>query len=995
MANCQQIELSFADSSICSAQGLGAGLFVLKATLHEGLDLSSSAMIEVLAPNFLNPSALRSLVHGQSARLKLTQERAALAGQLGSLSYRFLCGQIRAAKFLGQTATLQYQGQKSNLYHYELLLASPLHAMADQHHLRSFTNHSVLDVLTAVLSDYLPQKCMVLDEEKMPATLKSTQQIWVQNGESDAHLVQRLLLTHGLNYCLSHDSSSYVPTLYLSWGYPFSDDRKLLSAPSGEVLTTATLPASLTAQTDCLLLSNLVSGYQEDSLTQSYSSASELLASYPSLMPLISKVNRADVGFKLTEPYYDHVVASLDHFLALHQQAIAAEGSDLALQVGNKLSLQGLGEAFDCTVVKTTTQAIAPLPDNISLPQSLASALEVGPAPHQRQIKVQIELKQWSDPAFAGNMAWGEEQLNTSYQIVSATVCAQNGLLSPDSNAVILDSSGRPSLFYAMTKDASAPIVFSYQQAQLNTAGGLSQYPRPGDRVQLLQNSQGFFFLGFDQSSTVSRSLWHNDVLIDEQRKEQELSSLSLEHVKSSEPLALLTSDERARLSFDCFKSADDCVAYLCYYENLDPVFKALAAYYNRPDVWRLYQTNYQAQLKEQVQALKNARKIQVQNSSSAEGAAEQSSDPSAAFATQVTSFYAKIQALLQQTATILGLTDTSDNELKQSLQHIRASLITEQGNLLLSAAQGRAQLQGKSLELTATDDLTVHANKITISADSSINLCVGSNAIGLSQNGITIESQKWTNCAGALDAFIYLDAINGVSVGGLNIALSSYLGAVVSDGFGAAVKLNNGSLSLSGINVAQSTTDLMGTIDSITSFTINVCNELSNLVTFLAGKDGSTAKDVVLAATNTMSWIIPAAADASAFVQTSIESFKKTSKLESAQRRSLLVLIFHTVINTIIQITNIVQTIMVANYSSVLSQQITPNFTVRDALRAIILLMKTTNLVSAMVSAFALQKVDKTASNALCGPNIVTEAQHRNELFVSTETAISPVASV
>ena len=957
MANCQQIELSFADSAISSAQGLGSGLFVLKATLHEGLDISASATIEVLATNFLNPSALRSLVHGQNARLKLTQERAAPAGQPGALSYRFLCGQIRAAKFLGQTATMHYQGQKSNLYHYELLLASPLHAMADQHHLRSFTNHCVLEVLLAVLSDYLPQKCIVLDEEKLPAALKSTQQIWVQHGESDAQFVQRLLLTHGLNYCLSHDSSSYLPSLYLSWGYPFAEEHKLFSAPSGQVLTTAQLQGSLNAQSNCLMLSNLVSGYHEDALTQSYSSASELVSAYPSLLPVMSKVNRDDVGFKLTEPYQEHVVASLEHFLALHQQAIAAEGADLALQVGNRVSLQDLG-ALDCTIIKTTTQAIAPLPDNISLPQALASTLAAGSGQRQRQIKVQMELKEWSDPAYSGTVDGALWQLNAPYQIVSATVCAQNGLLSPEANAAPLDTSARPGLFYALIPGAATPIVFSYQQSQLNRVGGLSQYPRPGDQVLLLQNQQGFFFLGFDQSSTASRSLWHNDVLVDEQRKAQELTSLSLEHVKSTEQLELLTSDERARLSFDCFKSADDCVAYLCYYENLDLVFTALAAHYNRPDVWLLYQNNYQAQLKAQAQAIKNARKIQVQNGGSADK-------------------------------------DTTDNELLQSLQNIRANLLTEHGDVLISAAHGTAQLQGKALGLTATDDLNVHANKITISADSSINLCVGSNVIGLSQNGISIESQKWTNCAGVLDAFIYLDAINGVSVGGLSIALSSYFSSVVSDGFGASVRLTNGSLELSGINVAQSTTDLMSTIDNVTSFTINVCNELANLVTFLAAEDGSSAKSAGLAFTNSLSWIIPAAGDASAFVQASIDSFNKTNKLESAQRRSLAVLIFDTVIRTIIQITNIVQIIMVANYGSVLSEQITPHFTVRDALRAILLLMKTTNLVSAMVRAFALQKVDKTASFVLRGPNIEAEAENRKELFVSSEQAASPVAAL
>ena len=994
MANCQQIELSFADSAISSAQGLGSGIFVLKATLHEGLDISASATIEVLATNFLNPSALRSLVHGQNARLKLTQERAAPAGQKGALSYRFLCGQIRAAKFLGQTATMHYQGQKSNLYHYELLLASPLHAMADQHHLRSFTNHCVLEVLLAVLSDYLPQKCIVLDEEKLPEALKSTQQIWVQHGESDAQFVQRLLLTHGLNYCLSHDSSSYLPSLYLSWGYPFVEEHKLFSAPSGQVLTTAQLQGSLNAQSNCLMLSNLVSGYHEDALTQSYSSASELVSAYPSLLPVMSKVNRDDVGFKLTEPYQEHVVASLEHFLALHQQAIAAEGADLALQVGNRVSLQDLG-ALDCTIIKTTTQAIAPLPDNISLPQALASTLAAGSGQRKRQIKVQMELKEWSDPAYSGTVDGALWQLNAPYQIVSATVCAQNGLLSPEANAAPLDTSARPGLFYALIPGAATPIVFSYQQSQLNRVGGLSQYPRPGDQVLLLQNQQGFFFLGFDQSSTASRSLWHNDVLVDEQRKAQELTSLSLEHVKSTEQLELLTSDERARLSFDCFKSADDCVAYLCYYENLDLVFTALAAHYNRPDVWLLYQNNYQAQLKAQAQAIKNARKIQVQNGGSAESSGAQSTDPQIGFAAQVSAFYANIQALLQQTSTILGFKDTTDNELLQSLQNIRANLLTEHGDVLISAAHGTAQLQGKALGLTATDDLNVHANKITISADSSINLCVGSNVIGLSQNGISIESKKWTNCAGVLDAFIYLDAINGVSVGGLSIALSSYFSSVVSDGFGASVRLTNGSLELSGINVAQSTTDLMRTIDNVTSFTINVCNELANLVTFLAAEDGSSAKNANLAFTNTLSWIIPAAGNASAFVQASIDSFNKTNKLESAQRRSLAVLIFDTVIRTIIQITNIVQLIMVANYGSVLGEQITPHFTVRDALRAILLLMKSTNLVSAMVSAFALQKVDKTASFALRGSNIAAEAENREELFVSSEQASSPVASM
>ena len=1065
MANCEKLELTFEDNDITSEQGLGSPLYVLKVTLNEGLDLFASSTIQLLAPKFLSPSALRKLLHGKNARLKLSQcpESAAVTGAgadtiadtvsvvLGAeRSYRFFSGQIRAVKFLGQTATLQEQGQKKTLYHYELLLSSPLQAMSDHHQLRSFTNNSVLEVLSSFFDQYLPDHYTILEPEKMPDPLKQKKQIWVQNDESDALFVQRLLLLHGLNLSFVYDGQSFLPQLYLSYGATFDQDKKLFSSTTEQIIATQKNKGSLTPQTDCFTISDFASGYNEDPVTRSYSSAQELLKAFPTLHPLMSRVVVDDVQFKLTKPYTEHVETCLEHFLELQQQAIYASANDLALQAGNRLTLTGLGDDdLELTITQTQTQAIAPLPDNLSLPQALISdlnqplaSLATGTAsqsssthasPRQRKIEVQMQLKVWEHDTYALDLAKSDYSnllqgsSNAPCQIFTATVCDANGQIAyvgtidvalaaataADASSSNLDRSARPSLFYALIKNSSEPIVFNYQQAHLSTYGGISQYPHMGDRVLLLQNAQGFFFLGFDQNSTASHSMWHNDLWFDRQRAKQELSSLSLEHSStapeftapvvvnkdSTESQEQDTQDDtttesqdttnRSRLSFDYFDSAADGVAYLCYYDSLDPVWKALSAKYNLQDIWLTYQSTYQAALKAKAKDIQSTRLTLLRNLNTSSGSQDSQQQD---LETKITAFYQQIEDLLSTTCQLLGLSiEETDNELLSALRQIRASLLAEQGDILLSAANGTVKVNGQSLALTATNDLNLHAPNITISADTAVQICVGGNAICLTQNGITLDSQKWTNSAGALDALLYIDSINGVTIGGLKVAIASYFSASVSDAFGAAVNLSNGSLSLNGITVSQSTTDLVNTMINVCNFSINVTTELANLISFLTDDQKN------LNASRASSFIVPEIFNAANFVKAQYNIYKERRETSASARRSMPLLVIETIVGALEVLISAVQGFMFACFAPVLDEPFPhiPHFTVRDAIRAIILLMKTTTLVTSMISAFALQKVSKTASFALEGANIKAEAETHSGLFVSTASSTSPVASV
>ena len=1053
MANCEKLELTFEDNDITSDQGLGSPLYVLKATLNEGLDLFASGTIQLLAPKFLSPNALRKLLHGKNARLKLSQcpESAAVTGAgadtiadavsvvLGAeRSYRFFSGQIRAVKFLGQTATLQEQGQKKTLYHYELLLSSPLQAMSDHHHLRSFTSHSLLDVLSSFFDQYLPDRYTILKPEQMPDPLKQKQQIWVQNGESDALFVQRLLLLHGLNFSFEYGEHSFLPQLYLSYGATFDQDKKLFSSTTDQLVATQNTKGSLTPQADCFTISDFASGYNEDPVTHSYSSAQELLKAFPTMHPPLSKIGGDDVQFKLTKPYKEHVATCLKNFLELQQQAIYASANDLALQVGNRLTLTGLGDDLELTITQAQTQAIAPLPDNLSLPQALisdlnqplaslataaanaAAGISLGNSldlststPRQRKIEVQMQLKVWEQNTYALDLSNSEfssllqGSSNAPCKIFTATVCNANGQITVAGTADVataadaitsnLDRSASPSLFYALIKDSSEPIVFNCQQANLSAYGGISQYPHLGDRVLLLQNAQGFFFLGFDQNSTASYSMWHNDFWFDQQRAKQELSSLSLEHSStapeftapvvvnkdSTESQEQDTQDDttteskdttnRSRLSFDYFDSAADGVAYLCYYDSLDPVWKALSAKYNLQDIWLTYQSTYQAALKAKAKDIQSTRLTLLRNlNTSSESQDSQQQE----LENKITAFYQQIEDLLSTTCQILGLSiEETDNELLSALRQIRASLLAEQGDILLSAANGTVKVNGQSLALTATNDLNLHAPNITISADTAVQICVGGNAICLTQNGITLDSQKWTNSAGALDALLYIDSINGVTIGGLKVAISSYFSASVSDAFGAAVNLSNGSLSLNGITVSQSTTDLVNTIFNVSNFAINVTTELANLISFLTDDQKN------LNASRASSFIVPEIFNAVNFIKAQYDIYKERRKTSASARRSMILLVIETIVGALEVLTSAVQGVMFACFAPVLDKPFPhiPHFTVRDALRAIILLMKTTTLVTSMISAFALLTTKKAASLALVGANIREEAKKRS----------------
>ena len=1065
MANCEKLQLRFEDEQDL----LGQDAHVLKVVLYEGLSFFYHSTVSVLSTKLFTPKELASKLYGHKVCLSLYQSQEqdedvasnSAADVPSQARYRCLCGQIRAAQFLGQIKTKGAgedgaAGAEVCIYnHYELTLVSPLAAMQDHHHIRSWPQSSVLEVLKSLCQEYgvtlqvqgIEASTVTASpsdkQVSVSAVLNSyTQQLWVQNGESDAQFLQRLLCLHGLNLCFVHAADAFAPQVYLCYGNNFPTlqlyQESGLNGDVDSAQEIATQNASLNSRKDVLLISDFKCGTAP---THNLSTASELLAAYPALMPQLSAVISDDYQFQHSDTYKSLVTQCLDGYLQLQQQAVQGSAHDLALQPSVPLTVTDFGSSgLKLIITQTVTTAIAPLPATISLPKAMDDALgavsgtgsaadsakelaagtptEWGAAAagahrtHRRQIAVRMQLKEWGEAAYAGALVLPElvHGGSAACQVHSATVCNAAGKTTLTAqelatygelgNLTAVDSSAQPTIFYALLPHSDKPVLFSCQQGGLSAHGGLCQYPRVGDKVLLLQNAQGFFFLGFDQNSTASHSAAHNDLSFDSYRAHQLQQSLSLEHVPQIaeaetdnqgkvKTADVVSSTKRSRLSFDNFASAADCVAYLCYYASLEPIWRALASQYNNPALNQVYQDHGKALLT----AAENikAKHLDLLLNPPAK---EDLQTKQSALKGDIDAFYEKIGELLVKSCQALGVSSKDeDNKLFTTLQQMRSSLVVEKGNMLISAAQGTTMINGKKLNISALDSINLNAPKITINANSEVEIAVGGNTIGVSRNEISLESRKWTKSLGMLDSAIFINGIDGISMSGMEIEMSACFGAALRDAFGATLELNNGAVELGGCDVAMSTTTKGDTIYNLVLFTAQTLAELSDLAVTLSNGDS-------LNITNSLSYGIPAASDIVSCIERyrkKIEEHNSHESGSSATKREWRLLVANIINDVILQMVKVVQTIMLASYSAVLEKPVNSkgNFTVRDVLCAILLLNKVTTMILAMMEVVPLQAAMKSASLVLNSEaEINLESSTFGKIVETEEGAASPLAS-
>ena len=1058
MANCKDLQLTFDQNN-----PLGDDTYVLKATLYEGLSLFYHATLSVLSTTLLSPNDLQKLytpkvrlslyqvpednaiAQGKAAKSSAGGQEAAVVAKAPAAAggadadkaetYRCLCGKIRAAKLFGQVS--QSTDKTKAYYHYEFTLVSPLQQLCDQHHMRSWTQQTVFAVIQDVLSvlGLTIETAIEENEQSSDATNvlnAHTQQIFVQHGESDAQFLQRLLLLHGLNLSFTHEKDAFVPKVKLSYGNSFAAVNLYQQQTSGDTSGTGSTngtggtggtssggaagkesqstKVSLNSSSNALPLTDFVCG---SSVMQSLSSAEEMLHSYPALLSQLSAVVSDDYQFTQSDKYKQLVTASLNGCLQLQQQDVQGCSCDLALQPAVTIKVTDYGAGMDFLVVHTVTTAVAPLPATISVAQDfLASLLGIKPKQRMRRIEVRMQLKQWTQAAYAGELQVQAvvQDSGAAVQVHSATVCNAAGEITLTSaernsygvvgNLQNVDSSYRPTIFYALLPDVTTPVVFSCQQGALAAHGGFCQYPSVGDKVLLLQNTQGFFFLGFDQNSTASHSAAHNDLSFDSYRAHQLQQSLSLEHVPQIaeaetdnqgkvKTADVVSSTKRSRLSFDNFASAADCVAYLCYYGSLEPIWRALASQYNNPALNQTYQ-DYGKALLTDAENIKAKHLDLLLNPPAKEDLKKEQS----ALKGDIDAFYDKIRELLVNSCQALGVSSKDeDNKLFTILHQMRSSLVVEKGNMLISAAQGTTMINGKKLNISALDSINLNAPKITINADSEVEIAVGGNTIGVSRNEISLESRKWTKSRGMLDSVIFINSIDGISMSGMEIEMSACFGAALRDAFGATLELNNGAVELGGSDVAMSTTTKGDTIYNLVLFTAQTLAELSNLAVTLSNGNS-------LNITKSLSYGIPAASD----IVSCIERYRKKIEVHnshesgsSATKREWRLLVANIINDVILQMVKVVQTIMFASYSAVLEKPVNSkgNFTVRDVLCAILLLNKVTTMILAMMELVPLQAAMKSASLVL---NSEAEINLESSKFVkiveTEEGAASALAS-
>ena len=541
MANCKDLQLTFDQNN-----PLGDDTYVLKATLYEGLSLFYHATLSVLSTTLLSPNDLQKLytpkvrlslyqvpednaiAQGKAAKSSAGGQEAAVVAKAPAAAggadadkaetYRCLCGKIRAAKLFGQVS--QSTDKTKAYYHYEFTLVSPLQQLCDQHHMRSWTQQTVFAVIQDVLSvlGLTIETAIEENEQSSDATNvlnAHTQQIFVQHGESDAQFLQRLLLLHGLNLSFTHEKDAFVPKVKLSYGNSFAAVNLYQQQTSGDTSGTGSTngtggtggtssggaagkesqstKVSLNSSSNALPLTDFVCG---SSVMQSLSSAEEMLHSYPALLSQLSAVVSDDYQFTQSDKYKQLVTASLNGCLQLQQQDVQGCSCDLALQPAVTIKVTDYGAGMDFLVVRTVTTAVAPLPATISVAQDfLASLLGIKPKQRMRRIEVRMQLKQWTQAAYAGELQVQAvvQDSGAAVQVHSATVCNAAGEITLTSaernsygvvgNLQNVDSSYRPTIFYALLPDVTTPVVFSCQQGALAAHGGFCQYPSVGVRT--------------------------------------------------------------------------------------------------------------------------------------------------------------------------------------------------------------------------------------------------------------------------------------------------------------------------------------------------------------------------------------------------------------------------------------------------------------------------------------------------------------------------------
>ncbi len=846
------------DPDLASYLGSDINVTVIGAAISEGLSRPYEASLQLLANKVLTPDDENKIIDSP-CRLCISQ----------SSNTRYLSGIIGAVAYEKQV----YSADDS-YYLYNLEIICPLDALKFSGQLKTYLKNSAQQSSDDKSQDYenlnvidtvraLFQRCGFAkitcplendqsqeqnpDNDAPSLSDYGTNKVIAQGDVSDYEYLQRLLVLNGLNYNFIHSQDSFYPEVYLTPLAAFDKENSkevTISSSSGKIVF---LDFSLRRQSS-KLSSQFEPGYRE-------------LYSY--LDNLGDDVEDIEVA-----KFY---LQNLKNTLTSRTEEGKAAGSDVRLLCGNAIEISDFYPSSSLSLKIESLQTLCTAPpvdlalpgipmdnqiqqelllmsiDGIKTPGSRAVCRGPGLIGYFESLKAHPAFcmrQERADPVYAPG---------TGLRTIEAVVCNEDGSTKPGTADSYDDCAAGPvpSVFYALPSGSGEVIKVKALSLLNGNGNGLFALPRVGEKILVLSSGSQYYLLGFLRASGPYGA---DDFVYGSSEHDADLAKLRRPGTVNSSrwsfsDLSDTTSDHVNSYSIG-FESIGDQAAYFksCAFDNsLSLLIDKLQVENNSKKyktTYELYSGDVSDAASEFTKAKKNyetaqnayAQEPTVANLKKTADAVNDFTKKSEAFDEAVNKLVTDVNAV---TAGINGTDDSS------SYKTPRLKLYASEGNVEVISPAGRFDVRAENSTSNVSGTMVLKGKKVVINADDSLKLSVGGNVISLDHNSISIKSQKWTAVNGILDARISMDGLSGISMNGMKVTGTGFLGASLSDAFGGKVSLSHGTLAAKGVRVSITTPSKFDISTNLVQLAEKITQEIATLATAAAGTTADSAEAI------------------------------------------------------------------------------------------------------------------------------------------------------
>ena len=1057
----QRISLSLSIMGAGSDTDEYASIFDAGSVFSMDLKEKISGPYEAILKVFTKKPLSRSLLKALSGKDAVVN--AGYSDEKGNLE-RAVEGTVKECIYYGRLLPATSDEKQSCSYHYELKLVSPFEAMKLSVRTKTFDILSPVTVIKNIIENYgvkLYVDDSLLDKKYFDKTL-----IYEQIDESDYDFIHKLMVMYGLNYAFVHDNDKGKPSVYLSRACGASLYRGsslTVSGPDTGLTLSNSGEKPLNTDLDAIISCSLY-GESEDGVlnletlkcasTDGYSnkSQSDLQKILPQALSYFtaSKMLYSAARTRERRRLNENLQARLTRDTSVYQ----GKTSSLKINPGSIMCLDDFydDEKIYTLVTSSSLYVEQPAPedraftiDTKSTVKTEFTALELASVggsglngPITGELKTSDEFDNSINLGSFAEYDFTTGSDKSGSEFVEAVVSDGSGCTTGVNAGSICiyadDNTEEPSMFYAVTENASEPVVVTVTYGtQKGSEASFSRLPRIGQRVLLCRRFGRYYLQGylpeadslyvFDSNnrslkfgadikyytSPASQSIWSRDGKKMEKlsepaapecgdvKKQSESSSISMENI-GNEKEYILSKIYRREIDdyFDLISKQHNDRSYV---EKFTEVLDGETSSYSsqcsqlmedlglKEDALKEAALSYYDRLGEldgTVASFDVTQDIDAYSSGLDETLDKLATD----YKNKKTSYLGvceDIDSLADKIISNTGIHYDESEEDGVKVITTEAFKIKSIGGVEINAQTGDITLNTDGeINIKAGKGITLDANSVKIVGKNLVNAAVGGNALSISKNAAALKAKKWTTCKGIFDAGISFDSIAGTVITGMNVNIGAALTASMSDNLGAKISTNYGVASLTGNSTLIGTNTRRQFIFNFTQSVGLLLNELANMGFTLGGVDLGAK------ITKSISYAVPST------IGTALSVYKGYQGIRQAQGTFNKIMAYvSAVLNFVSSLYDTVMLTIISTDATFLSESIgkAEKITKQDAIRLGSLVLKLSIMAATVVTYVVEMDGKKKCSLSMQGKTLSLEAGAVKKLSNEFVEAVSAMA--